>query len=443
MEIPRRAVVRLVRFGFEDGERAARLLSDPALGPVGPRRATSRPTPRPGRWSPRWPGPVTPTSPLRSLHRLVEALDGTDATGGAAAALLARLRGSALLRTRLLAVLGASSGLADHLAAHPARLGGARRRRRRAPSGPTRAGARAADARRRRRRPARPAVGGAARQGRARRRRRSGSRALRVAYRRAILSLAGRDLGEGLRGRGRRRRARRHRRRGAHRRARRWPSPSSRPTPPACRLAVIGLGKCGGRELNYVSDVDVVFVAEPVDPSDPEGAGAGQRDPGRGRAHADLPRGRVGGRRRAAARGQGRRAGAHRRRAPGLLRAVGEHLGVPGAAEDARRWPATPTWAAGLRRRALADGVEGRRPAGLRRRGAGDAPPGRGQHPARAGRARAQAGPRRPARRRVRRPAAAAGARPGRSVAARSAAPCPRSWRCRPAVTSAARTPRR
>ena len=32
-----------------------------------------------------------------------------------------------------------------------------------------------------------------------------------------------------------------------------------------CRLAVIGMGKCGGRELNYVSDVDVVFVAEPVD----------------------------------------------------------------------------------------------------------------------------------------------------------------------------------
>lgn len=30
-----------------------------------------------------------------------------------------------------------------------------------------------------------------------------------------------------------------------------------------CRLAVVGLGKCGGRELNYVSDVDVVFVAEP------------------------------------------------------------------------------------------------------------------------------------------------------------------------------------
>jgi glutamate-ammonia-ligase adenylyltransferase len=31
------------------------------------------------------------------------------------------------------------------------------------------------------------------------------------------------------------------------------------------RLAVIAMGKSGGRELNYVSDVDVVFVAEPAD----------------------------------------------------------------------------------------------------------------------------------------------------------------------------------
>jgi glutamate-ammonia-ligase adenylyltransferase len=31
-----------------------------------------------------------------------------------------------------------------------------------------------------------------------------------------------------------------------------------------CRLAVIAMGKCGGGELNYVSDVDVIFVAEPV-----------------------------------------------------------------------------------------------------------------------------------------------------------------------------------
>ena len=29
-----------------------------------------------------------------------------------------------------------------------------------------------------------------------------------------------------------------------------------------CRLAVIAMGKCGGQELNYASDVDVIFVAE-------------------------------------------------------------------------------------------------------------------------------------------------------------------------------------
>jgi glutamate-ammonia-ligase adenylyltransferase len=37
------------------------------------------------------------------------------------------------------------------------------------------------------------------------------------------------------------------------------------------RLAIIGMGKCGGRELNYVSDVDVIFVAEP-------GEGAGEEE---------------------------------------------------------------------------------------------------------------------------------------------------------------------
>ena len=31
----------------------------------------------------------------------------------------------------------------------------------------------------------------------------------------------------------------------------------------SARLAVIAMGKCGGHELNYVSDVDVIFVAEP------------------------------------------------------------------------------------------------------------------------------------------------------------------------------------
>jgi glutamate-ammonia-ligase adenylyltransferase len=35
--------------------------------------------------------------------------------------------------------------------------------------------------------------------------------------------------------------------------------------PQEARLAVIALGKCGGHELNYVSDVDVLFVFEPAD----------------------------------------------------------------------------------------------------------------------------------------------------------------------------------
>ncbi len=35
----------------------------------------------------------------------------------------------------------------------------------------------------------------------------------------------------------------------------------------ATRLSVIAMGKCGARELNYISDVDVIYVAEPADES--------------------------------------------------------------------------------------------------------------------------------------------------------------------------------
>ncbi|WP_205730210.1 bifunctional [glutamine synthetase] adenylyltransferase/[glutamine synthetase]-adenylyl-L-tyrosine phosphorylase [Blastococcus sp. TF02-8] len=267
-EIPRPAIVRLVRFGFGDGERAARLLSDPALGLWDL-----------GRNEPADPeaGPVVaalaragdPDLAVRSLHRLVEALDEVDPDGGAAAALLARLRGPGHLRARLVSVLGASSGLADHLAANPLdwqvldddRHGPARptpnalQRQMLAavgadPDDPpwgVRLGKGAPDAG-----PERVA-------------------ALRLAYRRAILSVAGRDLGDGL------------------------PAEevsveladiaaavltaglavavAEQPADAAaCRLSVIALGKTGGRELNYVSDVDVVFVAEAVDPADAESA---------------------------------------------------------------------------------------------------------------------------------------------------------------------------
>ena len=39
-----------------------------------------------------------------------------------------------------------------------------------------------------------------------------------------------------------------------------------------CRLAIMAMGKTGGRELNYISDVDVIFVYEPVDGADDQAA---------------------------------------------------------------------------------------------------------------------------------------------------------------------------
>ena len=250
VEVPRRAVVRLARFGFEDGERAARLLSDPALGlwdlernePADPEA-----------------GPVVaalartgdPDLAVRSLHRLVEALDSTDATGASAATMLAGLRGSALLRGRLLSVLGASSGLADHLAAHPGdwtvlnddadgHPAGA--------AGPWRASSSATCSRRSAPIPTtRPGAFAWARGGPTRRPERIG--ALRQAYRRSILSLAGRDLGDGL---------------PAEEAAAELADiaaavltaglalavaeQTSSAAP--CRLSVIAMGKTGGRELN-------------------------------------------------------------------------------------------------------------------------------------------------------------------------------------------------
>ncbi|SER47512.1 glutamate-ammonia-ligase adenylyltransferase [Propionibacterium cyclohexanicum] len=40
----------------------------------------------------------------------------------------------------------------------------------------------------------------------------------------------------------------------------------------AARLGIVALGKCGAQELNYLSDIDVLFVAEPADPGADDGA---------------------------------------------------------------------------------------------------------------------------------------------------------------------------
>ena len=42
--------------------------------------------------------------------------------------------------------------------------------------------------------------------------------------------------------------------------------------PPPMRMAVLAMGKLGGSELNYVSDIDVLFCHEPVSGAEPEAA---------------------------------------------------------------------------------------------------------------------------------------------------------------------------
>jgi glutamate-ammonia-ligase adenylyltransferase len=190
-----------------------------------------------------------PDLALTGLLRLIETTD-----------LRAELAEDTTARDRLLAVLGVSSALADHLARHPdhwrvlAGPGAARR-----PSADElrevlleAVGADPADAAPRASAPE-PAL------------------ALRVAYRKALLHLAGRDLAHEL---------------DVEDVAAELADLASAALEAGlaiaradlgeraglCRLAVIGMGKCGGRELNYVSDVDVVFVAEPAPGQDEDAA---------------------------------------------------------------------------------------------------------------------------------------------------------------------------
>jgi [glutamine synthetase] adenylyltransferase / [glutamine synthetase]-adenylyl-L-tyrosine phosphorylase len=200
-----------------------------------------------------------PDAALAGLARL--ALD---------AGLLAALRTEPGFRTRLTAVLGASTALADHLARHPGdwrELSGPQ-----AVSEPTAGELRArllisvgAD-------PADPEPSSDP----ARLSGHDPATSLRVAYRRCLLRLAARDLtgvvtldqvaaeladlvAAALEA--------------ALAIARYQLPPGAAP----CRLAVIAMGKCGGRELNYASDVDVIFVAESgAGGLPPSAAGSGQ-----------------------------------------------------------------------------------------------------------------------------------------------------------------------
>ena len=373
---------RLLRHGFTDPAASERLLEAPELSAV-----RSDPVLLEALGA-----TADPDQALLGLVRLAEALDP-----GEQRALLDTVTTAKPLRDRLLGVLGASEALGDHLARHPADWHALVTYE----ASDLHPGLREFEA------------------GLATAR---DPDALRAAYRRCLLGIAARDVC-GTSDLARTAAELADLAAATLRAALAIASAEHPQDAAACRLAVIAMGKCGGHELNYVSDVDVIFVGEP-----PEGAEEGRGGPAAGRHPAGRPddgdllghhrRGHdLAGGPQPAARGQERPPGPYAVQPPGVLPPVGQDLGVPGAAQGppgGRR----PRARRRVRRRDPPDGLAGRRARALRHRCAADAPPGGGQHPRRAGRARTQARSRRPAGRGVRGAAAPAGARQVRPVAA-------------------------
>lgn len=236
---------RLARAGFLRPKAAVRELASPVLGAL----------PTSDEFFAALAAAPDPDDALRSLVRVMEAADD-------APDLAANLVSDERLRARLISVLGFSRALADHLVRHPSHwydlvdLDATVR--------PDSVSLRsrmlsAVHADPRDRMP--QAYGELA----------DLHDALRVAYRRHIMVLAALDLADGLDVESVA--AELADLAGATLEAglaiARCELP---PNAPSFRLAVVGMGKCGGHELNYVSDVDVVFVAEPTDLSDTDAA---------------------------------------------------------------------------------------------------------------------------------------------------------------------------
>ncbi|WP_449061969.1 bifunctional [glutamine synthetase] adenylyltransferase/[glutamine synthetase]-adenylyl-L-tyrosine phosphorylase [Planomonospora algeriensis] len=222
---------RLARLGFVDGARAERL-----LGELGPEAAGDL-----GLLD-SLVAAADPDLALTSLNRLAEREPG----------ILGELRDDPGLRAGLLRVFGVSAALGDHVVRHPEhrRLLEGEPAAARPSTGALRAGllsAVGADPEE-----AEPRAAG------------SGTEvlsALRVAYRGRLLHLAARDLaGEMTLAEVT---AELSALAGAALEAGLAVARSQHPECDGVRLAVIGMGKCGARELNYISDVDVIFVAEP------------------------------------------------------------------------------------------------------------------------------------------------------------------------------------
>ncbi|MCF6521889.1 bifunctional [glutamine synthetase] adenylyltransferase/[glutamine synthetase]-adenylyl-L-tyrosine phosphorylase [Streptomyces sp. JJ36] len=213
---------RLVRHGFTDPGSAERLLDDPALAAV---RDDALFLDALG-------ATADPDLALRGLVRLVEAL------GDGAQRLLDTVLTAKPLRDRLLGVLGVSEALGDHLARHPG-------------DWEALVTYDTADLH--------PGLDefAAALEGAA------DPDELRVAYRRCLLVLAARDVC-GTSGLAETAAELADLATATLRAALALAEREAPQDAASCRLAVIGMGKCGGRELNYVSDVDVIHVAEPA-----------------------------------------------------------------------------------------------------------------------------------------------------------------------------------
>jgi glutamate-ammonia-ligase adenylyltransferase len=259
---------RLARLGFGDPARAQQLVADPALaGLIDPMDVLFSDGLLPAVGD-----TPDPDLALLALVRLMESLsrlrsrdpDDPVVADADVSHLLQAIRVGGPVRDRLFAVLGSSTALGDHLVRHPEHWT--------ALSDDTSADAPSARAELLRAVGADPDVEEpTARTG--------GPVAydlLRVAYRRRLLALAGRDLAadDPVQGVGEVCRQLSDLAAAALEAALAIARAELPDGAAPCRLAVIGMGKCGGRELNYVSDVDVVFVAEPMpppaDPTDPE-----------------------------------------------------------------------------------------------------------------------------------------------------------------------------
>jgi glutamate-ammonia-ligase adenylyltransferase len=257
---------QLARLGFRDPTRAERLLADPALsGLLDPLEdvfddgllAALSSVPQPDQ-------------ALLGLVRLMESLarstDRDDALEREShpadpARLRAVIRTGGPVRDRLMAVLGTSVALGEHLARHPGDWTALESDQPRSAEELSQELLHAVGAD-----PSDPEPSG--RPGPA------GYDALRRAYRRRLLAVAGRDLHSSdpprdlpevaaeLADLAQAALA------AALAIARGEQPPGAAP----CRLAVIGMGKTGGHELNYVSDVDVVFVAEAPEGGDERAA---------------------------------------------------------------------------------------------------------------------------------------------------------------------------